>query len=613
MNNKVLRLAVSLPLFVTGTLGHYLGWSPPELFIALLLSAYVIMGYGVVLGAFSNIARLRFLDERFLMTVASAGAILIGEYPEGVAVMIFYVVGEIFESRAVERARESISELMDLQQDYANLETDGTIGAVDPDTVSVGDVIVIKPGERIPLDGTVIEGDTSLDMRALTGESAPRDVGPGDAALSGSVNLTNMIRIRVTAVYSESTATKVMDLVEEAASKKAHTEKFITRFSRYYTPAIVASAIALAVIPTLITGQWEVWLYRALTFLVVSCPCALVISVPMAFFSGIGRASKSGIMIKGGNYLEVLSRTDTAVFDKTGTLTEGRFSVDTVHAVGAEEGYVLEMAAKAELYSDHPLSDSIRAEYGKDIIPEEIEFMENLAGKGIVAGVNGRTVHAGNCSLMEEIGADFCADEKGGTNIHVAVDREYIGHIIVTDTVKNGAKEAVSELKAAGIGRMAILSGDNLAVSREVGNAVGIEDVRAGLLPDGKIRELEDIMEGSSGGTIFVGDGINDAPSLTRADVGIAMGVAGSGAAIEAADVVIMDDDLFKMASAVRISKRTMRIVRGNIIFILGVKFSVLALATFGLAGMWTAVFADVGVSMIALANSARLLRMKNI
>jgi Cd2+/Zn2+-exporting ATPase len=613
MSGKVLRLAVALPLFVTGTLGHYLGWSPPDLFTVLLLAAYVAVGYDVVLGAFSNIARLRFLDERFLMTVASAGAVLIGEYPEGVAVMMFYVVGEIFESRAVERARESISDLMDLQQDYANLEINGSIETVDPDTVSVGDVLVIKPGERIPLDGTVTEGRTSLDMRALTGESAPRDTGPGDAALSGSVNLTNMIRIRVTAVYSESTATKVMDLVEDAASKKAHTEKFITRFSRYYTPAVVASAIALVVFPTLITGQWELWLYRGLTFLVVSCPCALVISVPMAFFSGIGRASGSGIMIKGSNYLEILSGADTAVFDKTGTLTEGRFSVDAVHAVGAEEGYVIEMAAKAELYSDHPLSETIKAEYGMDIGPEEVEYMENLAGRGIVAGVNGRTVHAGNRSLMEEIGTDFCADEGGGTNVHVAVDREYIGHIIVTDTVKEGAAEAVSELRAAGIRRMAILTGDNPSVSRAVGDAVGIEDVRAGLLPDGKMRELEKIMEGSSGGTIFVGDGINDAPSLRRADAGIAMGVAGSGAAIEAADVVIMDDDLTKIASAIRISKKTMQIVRGNIVFILGVKFSVLALAMFGLAGMWAAVFADVGVSMIALANSARLLGMKNI
>ncbi|MFA6668946.1 MAG: heavy metal translocating P-type ATPase [Candidatus Methanomethylophilaceae archaeon] len=613
MSGKVLRLAVALPLFVTGTLGHYLGWSPPDLFTVLLLAAYVAVGYDVVLGAFSNIARLRFLDERFLMTVASAGAVLIGEYPEGVAVMMFYVVGEIFESRAVERARESISDLMDLQQDYANLEINGSIETVDPDTVSVGDVLVIKPGERIPLDGTVTEGRTSLDMRALTGESAPRDTGPGDAALSGSVNLTNMIRIRVTAVYSESTATKVMDLVEDAASKKAHTEKFITRFSRYYTPAVVASAIALVVFPTLITGQWELWLYRGLTFLVVSCPCALVISVPMAFFSGIGRASGSGIMIKGSNYLEILSGADTAVFDKTGTLTEGRFSVDAVHAVGAEEGYVIEMAAKAELYSDHPLSETIKAEYGMDIGPEEVEYMENLAGRGIVAGVNGRTVHAGNRSLMEEIGTDFCADEGGGTNVHVAVDREYIGHIIVTDTVKEGAAEAVSELRAAGIRRMAILTGDNPSVSRAVGDAVGIEDVRAGLLPDGKMRELENIMEGSSGGTIFVGDGINDAPSLRRADAGIAMGVAGSGAAIEAADVVIMDDDLTKIASAIRISKKTMQIVRGNIVFILGVKFSVLALAMFGLAGMWAAVFADVGVSMIALANSARLLGMKNI
>ncbi len=613
MSGKVLRLAVALPLFVTGTLGHYLGWSPPDLFTVLLLAAYVAVGYDVVLGAFSNIARLRFLDERFLMTVASAGAVLIGEYPEGVAVMMFYVVGEIFESRAVERARESISDLMDLQQDYANLEINGSIETVDPDTVSVGDVLVIKPGERIPLDGTVTEGRTSLDMRALTGESAPRDTGPGDAALSGSVNLTNMIRIRVTAVYSESTATKVMDLVEDAASKKAHTEKFITRFSRYYTPAVVASAIALVVFPTLITGQWELWLYRGLTFLVVSCPCALVISVPMAFFSGIGRASGSGIMIKGSNYLEILSGADTAVFDKTGTLTEGRFSVDAVHAVGAEEGYVIEMAAKAELYSDHPLSETIKAEYGMDIGPEEVEYMENLAGRGIVAGVNGRTVHAGNRSLMEEIGTDFCADEGGGTNVHVAVDREYIGHIIVTDTVKKGTAGAVSELRAAGIIRMAMLTGDNLAVSRAVGDAVGIEDVRAGLLPDGKIRELENIMGGSSGSTIFVGDGINDAPSLTRADTGIAMGVAGSGAAIEAADIVIMDDDLSKIASAIRISKKTTQIVRGNIIFILGVKFSVLALAMFGLVGMWAAVFADVGISMIALANSARLLSMKNI
>ncbi len=613
MDRNVLRLAASLPLFAAGVSGRYLGWSPPRLFIVLLLISYLIVGYDVILRAFSNIARLRLLDERFLMTVASAGAMIIGAYPEGAAVMIFYVIGEVFETRAVERARASIYDLMDLQQDYANLETEGDVVSVRPETVSVGDIIVVKPGERIPLDGEVIEGWTSLDMSALTGESAPRGTGPGNTVLSGSVNLTGMMRVRVTAIHSESTAMKVMDLVEEAASKKAHTERFITRFSRYYTPAVVVSAVMLAVVPTLITGQWEVWLYRALTFLVVSCPCALVLSVPMAFFGGIGRASRAGIMIKGGNYIEVLAQADTAVFDKTGTLTEGRFSVDSVYAAGADEEYILEMAAKAELYSDHPISEAVRTAYGKRIDPDEVRHMEDISGKGIIADVNGITVYVGNSSLMSGIGIDTIREGAEGTYVHVAADRRYAGYMIVTDTVRSGSAEAVSELRAAGINRITMLTGDNPAVGRAVGDAVGIEDVRAGLLPDGKVRELEAVMGGSAGGTVFIGDGINDAPSLMRADAGIAMGAGGAAAAVEAADVVIMDDNPRKIASSVRISRKTMRIVRGNVVFILAVKFSVLALAMFGIAGMWAAVFADVGVSIMALANSARVLGMKDI
>ncbi len=607
-----LRVAVSVLIFAIGASGYYLGFFPREFSAAIVLLAYVIVGYSVIIGAFSNIARKRFLDEKFLMTVASIGAFLIGEYPEGAAVMIFYSAGTVLENRAVDKARKSMKSLMEIRSDYANIEENGVLKRIDPSKVSIGGIIVVKPGERVPLDGIVVEGHTSLDVRALTGESMPIDVREGDSVISGSVNLTVMFRMKVTECYEKSTASRIIEIMEEASVNKARTEKFITRFSRYYTPAVVSSAILLALIPPLVFGNPLEWIYRALTFLVISCPCALAISVPLAFFGGMGRASKSGIIIKGGNYMEVLSQADTFVFDKTGTLTNGEFRVKNIHAVNCDEKYLIETAAKAEYYSDHPLSEPIRGIHPGDISPDEIEHMSNIAGKGVAARINGKTVHAGNHRLMEDIGAEYCREDVSGSNVHVAENSDYLGHIEIADTIKEDAASAIAELRACGARRIIILTGDGAYAGRAVGDAVGISDVCSGLLPGDKLKELERII-GSGNGTVFIGDGINDAPSLVRSDTGIAMGVAGSDAAVEAADVVIMDDKVSKVVSAVRISKKTMRTVKTNIAFVLGVKFGVLALASLGMAGMWSAIFADVGVSLIAIANSVRLLTLKNV
>jgi Cd2+/Zn2+-exporting ATPase len=527
--------------------------------------------------------------------------------------MLFYQVGELFQNVAVTRSRQSISDLMDIRPDYANVERDGQLVQVDPDEVSVGDIIVVKPGERVPLDGTVTEGTSALDTAALTGESLPRDIGVGQEVISGCVNLTGLLRVQVTKPFGESTVSKILDLVENASSKKAKAENFITKFARYYTPAVVFAALALAILPPLLgMGSFLMWLRRALVFLVVSCPCALVISIPLSFFGGIGGASKQGILIKGGNYLEALAEAGIVVFDKTGTLTRGSFAVSQVHPVGMSEDELLTLAALAEQWSDHPISKSIRA-----AAPEQLELSratdaEEIAGHGVKAQVDGKTVWAGNAKLMQLAGSD-CDESCGhvGTIVHTAVDSTYAGHIVVSDQVKDTTAQALTDLKAAGIRKTVMLTGDAPAVAQEVGKVLGIDEVYAGLLPGDKVDRVETLLKekNPNENLVFVGDGINDAPVLSRADIGVAMGAMGSDAAIEAADIVLMDDDLSKLPVAVNIARKTLRIVRQNIVFALAVKFLVLALSAVGLANMWMAVFADVGVSVIAILNASRMLK----
>lgn len=533
-------------------------------------------------------------------------------FPEAVAVMLFFQVGEWFERRAVGKTRKSISDLMDIQPEVAHVLRDGVMETVDPEEVSVGERIVVLPGEKIPLDGTVVEGTSTLDTRALTGESMPRDVCPGENVVSGTVNLSSKLTVEVMREYEDSTAAKVLELVEDSVSRKAPTEKFITRFARYYTPAVVGAALVIAVVPGLILGDWMTWVYRALTFLVVSCPCALVISVPLSYFCGIGAASKLGILVKGGNFLEALSKADTVVFDKTGTLTEGRFEISKVHATEMAEDELLTTAAQAESVSNHPISRSIISTQKDGFSASEVENAEEIPGKGVRAVIHGRTVHVGNHRLMNEIGADYCAEEVAGTNVHVAVDGRYMGHIVVSDVVKADAEEAISALKVAGVRRTVMLSGDSARICTDVGTRLGIDDIRYELLPADKTDALEMVMsdcpEGSS--VVYVGDGINDAPSLARADIGIAMGGLGSDAAIEAADIVIMDDAPSKIPTCIDLSKRVNRIVIQNIVFALGVKFILLALTLFGYTNMWMAVFGDVGVSVIAIVNAMRCLNV---
>ena len=595
-----------------GEAAFFLSVSPP-VYLVLYLIPYLIIGWDVLWRAVRNIAHGQVFDENFLMALATVGALAIGEYPEAVFVMLFYQVGELFQSYAVDQSRKSITALMDIRPDYANMEgPDGQLEQVDPEDVAVGDTIVIKAGERIPLDGVVLEGSSTVDTAALTGESLPRQVESGDDVISGCVNLSGLLKVRVTKAFEESTVAKILDLVENSASKKAKAENFITKFARYYTPIVVLAAVALAFLPPLLTSiQWVDSIQRALNFLVVSCPCALVISVPLSFFGGIGGASKDGILVKGGNYLEVLARTEIVVFDKTGTLTRGVFNVTAIHPDHCDQGQLLELAALAECWSDHPISRSLKEAYGREMDSSRVSSVEEVAGRGVKAVVDGHTICAGNDKLMEDIGVSWHPCHRVGTTVHVASDGVYLGHIVISDEVKPDAKEAVAALKAAGVRKTVMLTGDAQAVGEDVAKQLGLDEVHTQLLPADKVERVEKLLKEVSpkGALAFVGDGINDAPVLSRADIGIAMGGLGSDAAIEAADIVLMDDKPSKIAHAIRIARRTLSIVRQNIVFALAVKLLVLVLSAVGLVSMWAAVFADVGVSVIAILNAMRALR----
>ena len=609
------------------------GWK----LLFLYLIPYFVIGWDILYKAVRNIKNGQIFDENFLMAVATIGAFGVNEYSEAVAVMLVYQVGELFQSYAVNRSRQSITDLMDICPEYANIEEDGQLKQVDPDDVEVGDIIVIKPGEKIPLDGKVVFGESMVDTSALTGESVPRTVKEGDDLVSGCVNGNGLLRAEVTKEFDDSTVAKILELVENASSKKAHVENFITRFARYYTPAVVIGAVVLAVIPPLFAGQsWAEWVRRACTFLVISCPCALVISVPMSFFSGIGAASKKGVLVKGSNYLEIMSKLHTVVFDKTGTLTKGEFKVARIYSVdeeadtagngenesgeSAENGTdprsekqrkVLELAALAESYSDHPISRSIRDAWGKKLDQSRVSDAQEISGHGVKVKIDGKMVLAGNGKLMDEKGISYTECDSIGTVVYVAEDGRFLGSIVIADGIKDGVKDAIQRLKRAGVSKTVMLTGDRRNVAEAVAKEIGLDEVHAQLLPGDKVDAVESLMKflPESKKLAFVGDGINDAPVLSRADVGIAMGSMGSDAAIEAADVVLMDDDPGKIADIVRISRKTMGIVMQNIVFALGVKFVVLAMGAFGVANMWEAVFADVGVSVIAILNAMRALK----
>ncbi len=587
----------------------------PEGYIALAayLVPYAVVGWDVLWKAVRNIAHGQVFDENFLMALATVGALALGEYSEAVGVMLFYQVGELFQTHAVGQSRKSIAALMDIRPDTASVERDGAFVEADPEEVAVGDVIQVKPGEKVPLDGVVLTGTSTLDTAALTGESVPRRIAEGDEIVSGCVNLTGVLTIRVTKPFGESTVAKILELVENAASKKAQAENFITRFARVYTPAVVIGAVCLALIPPLFVGGWATWVHRALIFLVISCPCALVISIPLAFFGGIGGASRRGILVKGGNYLEKLAQVKVAVFDKTGTLTKGEFEVAAVHpAAGVTEAALLESAALAEQYSTHPIAQSLLRAYGKTPDPARAADVSEVAGQGVTALVDGETVAAGNRRLMQAQGLDTPEDGCAGTVVHVAREGKYMGHILIADGVKETTPAAIRELKDRGI-RTVMLTGDAQAVGDAVGAELGLDEVHGGLLPGDKVDRLEAILaqKDPKSALAYVGDGVNDAPVLSRADVGVAMGAMGSDAALEAADVVLMDDDLGKLVQAMDVARKCSRIVKENIVFALGVKGLFLILGAFGLASMWEAVFADVGVAVIAIINSGRMLRTK--
>ena len=588
------------------------------------LAPYFIIGYDVLRKAALGIVNGQVFDENFLMALATVGAYATGEFDEAVFVMLFYQTGELFQDYAVGKSRTSIAALMDIRPDTANLETENGLETVDPEDVAVGSVIVVKPGERVPLDGTVLEGSSTLDTAALTGESLPRRIAAGDDIISGCVNLTGLLRVTVTKPCEESTVSKILELVENSSEKKAVSEQFITRFAKYYTPCVVYAALALFLIPTVLLAVlptlpgflagtvWTDWLHRALTFLVISCPCALVISVPLSFFGGIGGASKCGILVKGGNYLEALAKADTVVFDKTGTLTKGTFAVSAIHPeAGFEADQVLEYAALAEQYSTHPIAVSLREACKSGMDRSRVSNVEEIAGHGIMAEVDGKRVGVGNSRLMERQSVNWLPCELPGTIVHVTIDGFYAGHIVIADQPKPDAKEAIVQLKAMGVKKTVMLTGDTKEVAHTVADALGLDEYHAELLPADKVTRVEELLKQETGKLAFVGDGINDAPVLTRADIGIAMGSMGSDAAIEAADVVLMDDDIRKIASIVRISRKTLGIVKQNIVFALAVKAIVLVLGAFGVANMWEAVFADVGVSVIAILNSMRALKVE--
>lgn len=596
--------------------------------LALYLVPYLITGYDILLKALKGIKNRQVFDENFLMAVATVGAIAIalydqtGDYTEAIAVMLFYQIGELFQSYAVGKSRRNISELMDIRPDYANIERDGKLEKVDPDEVEIGSVIVVQPGEKVPIDGIIVDGRSTLNTSALTGESVPRDAGEGEEIISGCINMTGVLKVKTTKEFGESTVSKILDLVENASSRKSRSEEFISRFARIYTPAVCYAALALAFLPPLVRllgmglpAEWDVWFYRALTFLVISCPCALVISIPLSFFAGIGGASNAGVLVKGSNYLETLSQTKIVVFDKTGTLTQGVFEVNGIHHNQMEKEKLLEYAALAESASSHPISKSIQKAYGKEIDRSRVSDIREISGNGVTAKVDGHEVAAGNDKLMDHLGVTYIPCHSVGTIIHLAVDGVYAGHIVISDRIKPHSKEAIRELKKAGIRKTVMLSGDIRKVAEHVAEELGIDEVCSELLPADKVEKVEELIRTKSEKEklAFVGDGINDAPVLGRADIGIAMGAMGSDAAIEAADVVLMDDDPLKIAKAIRISRKCLGIVYQNIVFAIGVKLICLALGALGIANMWLAIFADVGVMIIAVLNAIRALFVKNI
>ena len=584
---------------------------------------YLVIGHDILLKAWKGILNRQVFDENFLMAVATIGAILLGDYKEGVAVMLFYQIGELFQSYAVGKSRRNISELMDIRPDYANIEKeDGTLEQVDPDEVEIGSVIVVQPGEKVPIDGVIEEGRTSLNTSALTGESLPREAGVGDEVISGCINMSGVLKIRTTKEFGESTVSKILDMVENASSKKSRSENFISKFAKYYTPAVCYGALALAILPPLVrllflgmTPEWGDWVMRALTFLVISCPCALVISIPLSFFAGIGGASNAGVLVKGSNYLETLSETKYVVFDKTGTMTQGVFEVSGVHHSSMDTEKLLEYAALAECHSSHPISKSLKKAYGKPLDPSRVTDVEEISGNGVTAKVDGVRVAAGNSKLMEKLGVDCMECHSVGTVVHMAVNGKYAGHILISDQIKPHAKEAIAALKKCGVKKTIMLTGDRREAARQVAEELGIDEVHSELLPGDKVAQVEKLLDekGEKEKLAFVGDGINDAPVLSRADIGIAMGALGSDAAIEAADIVLMDDDPLKISKAIRISRKCLRIVYENIYFAIGVKVVCLILGALGIANMWAAIFADVGVMIIAVLNAIRALNVKKL
>lgn len=628
MNKKQKKMLIRIVIASLMVIGLNLIPVTGILQLVFYLAAYLVIGYDILKKAGKGILNRRVFDENFLMAVATVGAFALaiysgsGDYNEAIAVMLFYQIGELFQSYAVGKSRRNISALMDIRPDYANVEREGKLEKVDPDEVEVESIIVVQPGEKVPLDGIVMEGSSSLNTSALTGESLPRDVKQGDEIISGCINMTGVLKIKTTKEFGESTVSKILELVENSSSRKSRSENFISKFAKVYTPAVCYGALVLAILPPLVqmlflgqTAQWGVWIYRALTFLVISCPCALVISIPLSFFAGIGGASKEGVLIKGSNYMETLSQAKYVVFDKTGTLTQGVFEVSAVHHNKMEEKELLEYAALAECASSHPISKSLQKAYGEDIDRNRVSDIQEISGHGIIAKVDGKEVAAGNSKLMKKLGVEYYDCHKVGTIIHVAIDGAYAGHIVISDIVKTHSKDAIAELKKSGVKKTVMLTGDAKSVAEQVAQSLGIDEVYGELLPADKVNKVEELLslKSEKDKLAFVGDGINDAPVLTRADIGIAMGAMGSDAAIEAADVVLMDDDPLKIAKAIKISRKCLRIVYQNIVFALVIKFACLGLGAIGIANMWFAIFADVGVMIIAILNAIRALRVHNL
>ena len=621
MNKKqkkmLIRIIIAAVLIVVFSLLPAEGY----LRFVLFMIPYLVIGYDILKKAFKGILNKQVFDENFLMAVATVGAILLGDYSEGVAVMLFYQIGELFQSYAVGKSRRNISELMDIRPDYANIEKDGALEQVDPDEVEIGTIIVVQPGEKVPIDGVITEGTSTLNTSALTGESLPRDAKAGDEVISGCINMTGLLKIRTTKEFGESTVSKILELVENSSSRKSKSENFISKFAKYYTPAVCYGALALALIPPIVLlimgkpAMWGDWIYRALTFLVISCPCALVISIPLSFFAGIGGASNQGILVKGSNYLETLAQTKYVVFDKTGTMTQGVFEVSGIHHNEMPDEKLLEYAALAECSSSHPISKSLQKAYGKPIDRNRVTDIEEISGNGVIAKVDGISVAAGNTKLMDRLGIAYQDCHHVGTVVHMAIDGKYAGHILISDIIKPHAKEAIAELKKAGISKTVMLTGDSKRVADQVAEELGIQEVYSELLPADKVSRVEELLNQKSekDKLAFVGDGINDAPVLSRADIGIAMGALGSDAAIEAADIVLMDDDPLKISKAIKIARKCIRIVYENIYFAIGIKVLCLILGALGIANMWMAIFADVGVMILAVLNAIRTLFVKNL